>query len=178
MESIQVRGARENNLKSVDVDIPKRRLTVFTGGSGSGKSSLVVGTAAAEARRLIDETYDVFVQNFMPAQPQPDADELRNLTPAILVSQEQMGANTRSTVGTATDAYAVLRTIFAHLGEPVLHAPVRFSFNDPRGMCPECSGAERLSAIDDDELDAPDKSLHEGDIDFQVYAARAWARNL
>ncbi|HHV22789.1 MAG TPA: excinuclease ABC subunit UvrA [Propionibacterium sp.] len=178
MESIQVRGARENNLKSVDVDIPKRRLTVFTGVSGSGKSSLVFGTVAAEARRLIDETYDIFVQNFMPAQPQPDADELRNLTPAILVSQEQMGANTRSTVGTATDAYAVLRTIFAHLGEPVLHAPIRFSFNDPRGMCPECSGAGRVSAIDEDALVDPAKSLNEGAIDFPGYGAGAWAWKL
>ncbi|MDO5498531.1 MAG: excinuclease ABC subunit UvrA [Propionibacteriaceae bacterium] len=178
VESIQVRGARENNLKSVDVDIPKRRLTVFTGVSGSGKSSLVFGTIAAEARRLIDETYEVFVQNFMPAQPQPEADELRNLTPAILVSQEQMGANTRSTVGTATDAYAVLRTIFAHLGEPVLHAPIRFSFNDPRGMCPDCSGAGRVSAIDADALVDRTKSLNEGAIDFPGYAPGAWSWKL
>ncbi|MDO5682209.1 MAG: excinuclease ABC subunit UvrA, partial [Propionibacteriaceae bacterium] len=174
MEAIQVRGARENNLKSVDVDVPKRQLTVFTGVSGSGKSSLVFGTIAAEARRLIDETYEVFVQNFMPAQPQPDADELRNLTPAILVSQDQMGANTRSTVGTATDAYAVLRTIFAHLGEPVLHAPIRFSFNDPRGMCTECAGSGRVSAIDVDALVDPTKSLAEGAIDFPGYGVGTW----
>lgn len=174
MEPIHVRGARENNLKSVDVDIPKRKLSVFTGVSGSGKSSLVFGTIAAEARRLIDETYEVFVQNFMPAQPQPDADELRNLTPAIIVSQEQMGANTRSTVGTATDAYAVLRTIFAHLGDPALHAPIRFSFNDPRGMCPDCEGAGRVSAIDEDALVDPTRSLNDGAIDFPGFGTGSW----
>lgn len=174
MESIQVRGARENNLKSIDVDVPKRQLTVFTGVSGSGKSSLVFGTIAAEARRLIDETYEVFVQNFMPAQPQPDADELRNLTPAILVSQEQLGANTRSTVGTATDAYAVLRTIYAHLGEPRLHSPIRFSFNDPRGMCPECDGTGRVSAVDADALVDRTKSLADGAIDFPGFGPGTW----
>ena len=171
---IRVRGARENNLKSVDIDIPKRRLTVFTGVSGSGKSSLVFGTIAAESRRLIDETYEVFVQNFMPSQPQPDADELAGLTPAIIVSQEQLGANVRSTVGTTTDAYSILRALFANLGDPVLRSPLRFSFNDPSGMCPVCEGLGRRSAIAAERLVDFNKSLNEGAIDFPNYNVGGW----
>src|SRR4051812_29074686 len=115
---IQVRGARENNLRDVSLDIPKRRLTVFTGVSGSGKSSLVFGTIAAESQRLINETYSAFVQGFMPSLGRPDVDVLGGLTTAIIVDQERMGANVRSTVGTATDANAMLRILFSRLGEP------------------------------------------------------------
>src|ERR1043165_6724421 len=113
---IRVQGARENNLKDVSLEIPKRCLTVFTGVSGSGKSSLVFGTVAAESQRLINETYSAFLQLFMPNIPRPDVDELRNLSAAIVVDQERMGSNSRSTVGTATDAYAMLRIIFSRLG--------------------------------------------------------------
>ena len=116
--NIEVRGARENNLRDVSVDIPKRKLTVFTGVSGSGKSSLVFGTIAAESRRLINETYTAFLQNFMPSQPRPDVDSLQNLSAAIIVDQERMGANSLSTVGTATDAYSMLRIIFSRAGSP------------------------------------------------------------
>src|ERR687889_2444641 len=128
---IRVHGARENNLKDVHVEIPKRRLTVFTGVSGSGKSSLVFGTIAAESQRLINETYSAFVQGFMPTLGRPDVDVLEGLTTAIIVDQERMGANTRSTVGTATDANAMLRILFSRLGQPHIGTPQAFSFNVP-----------------------------------------------
>ena len=126
---IRVQGARENNLKDVSVEIPKRRLTVFTGVSGSGKSSLVFGTIAAESQRLINETYSAFVQGFMPTLARPDVDVLDGLTTAILVDQERMGANPRSTVGTVTDANAMLRIVFSRLGQPHIGPPSAFSFN-------------------------------------------------
>ncbi len=173
-EHISVRGAREHNLKGVDVDIPKRRLTVFTGVSGSGKSSLVFGTIAAESRRLIDETYDAFVQGFMPPSPQPEVDSLEGLTAAILVGQDQMGANSRSTVGTATDAYTMLRVLWSRVGTPRLESSVLFSFNDPRGMCMACEGLGRVSAIDVDAIVDRRKSLNEGAIDFPNYQVGSW----
>src|SRR5918999_1722487 len=128
---IRVQGARENNLKDVSVEIPKRRLTVFTGVSGSGKSSLVFGTIAAESQRLINETYSTFVQGFMPALARPDVDVLDGLTTAILVDQERMGADTRSTVGTVTDANAMLRILFSRLGKPHIGPPPAYAFNVP-----------------------------------------------
>src|SRR3954449_5153415 len=126
---IRVHGARENNLKDVSIEIPKRRLTVFTGVSGSGKSSLVFDTIAAESQRLINETYSAFVQGFMPTLARPDVDLLEGLTTAIIVDQERMGANVRSTVGTATDANALLRIVFSRLGQPHIGSPQAFSFN-------------------------------------------------
>ena len=128
---IRVHGARENNLKNVSVEIPKRRLTVFTGISGSGKSSLVFATIAAESQRLINETYSAFVQGFMPTLARPDVDVLDGLTTAIIVDQERMGGNPRSTVGTATDANAMLRILFSRLGQPHIGTPKAFSFNVP-----------------------------------------------
>src|SRR6476619_5582855 len=128
---IRVHGARENNLKDISVEIPKRRLTVFTGVSGSGKSSLVFATIAAESRRLINETYSAFVQGFMPSQARPDVDVLEGLTTAIIVDQDRMGANVRSTVGTATDANALLRILFSRLGTPYVGPQTAFSFNVP-----------------------------------------------
>src|SRR5215213_1880517 len=128
---IRVHGARENNLKDVSVEIPKRRLTVFTGVSGSGKSSLVFDTIAAESQRMINETYSAFVQGFMPNLARPEVDLLEGLTTAILVDQERMGANPRSTVGTATDANAMLRILFSRLGTPHIGSPQAFSFNVP-----------------------------------------------
>ena len=126
---IRVQGARENNLKDVDIEIPKRRLTVFTGVSGSGKSSLVFDTIAAESQRLINETYSTFVQGFMPTLARPDVDVLDGLTTAIIVDQERIGANPRSTVGTVTDANALLRIVFSRLGTPHIGSPHAFSFN-------------------------------------------------
>src|SRR6476660_3666484 len=163
--AIEVRGARENNLRDVNLDIPKRRLTVFTGVSGSGKSSLVFGTIAAESQRLINETYSAFVQGFMPTLGRPDVDSLEGLTTAIIVDQERMGANSRSTVGTVTDANALLRVLFSRLAKPHIGGPQAYSFNIPSvqgggalkiergggktvsrtfsqqgGMCPRCEG--------------------------------------
>src|SRR5438132_11674927 len=128
---IRVHGARENNLKDVSIEIPKRRLTVFTGVSGSGKSSLVFDTIAAESQRLINETYSTFVQTFMPTLSRPDVDVLEGLTTAIIVDQERMGTNPRSTVGTATDAHAMLRILFSRIGQPHIGSPQAFSFNVP-----------------------------------------------
>jgi len=128
---IRVHGARVNNLRDVSVEIPKRRLTVFTGVSGSGKSSLVFGTIAAESQRLINETYSAFVQGFMPTLPRPEVDLLEGLTTAIIIDQERMGTNPRSTVGTATDANALLRILFSRVGQPHIGPPNAFSFNVP-----------------------------------------------
>ncbi|MER5965149.1 excinuclease ABC subunit UvrA [Streptomyces sp. NPDC002057] len=171
---IQVRGARENNLRNVDVDLPKRRLTVFTGVSGSGKSSLVFGTIAAESQRLINETYSAFLQSFMPSLARPDVDGLHNLSAAIVVDQERMGANSRSTVGTATDAYTMLRIVFSRLGTPHVGTSGAFSFNLPEGMCPRCEGAGQVSDIDVDELVDRTKSLNEGAITVPGYAVDSW----
>jgi excinuclease UvrABC ATPase subunit len=171
---IQVRGARENNLADISLDIPKRRLTVFTGVSGSGKSSLVFGTIAAESQRLINETYTAFIQSFMPSLARPDVDALHNLSAAILVDQERMGANARSTVGTATDASTMLRIIFSRLGRPYVGPSMHFSFNLPDGMCPECEGLGRVSAVDVDELVDVDRTLNEGAITVPNFGVGTW----
>ncbi|WP_433604054.1 ATP-binding cassette domain-containing protein [Dactylosporangium sp. CA-139114] len=171
---IQVHGARENNLKNVSVEIPKRRLTVFTGVSGSGKSSLVFGTIAAESQRLINETYSAFVQGFMPSLARPDVDLLEGLTTAIIVDQERMGANSRSTVGTATDANAMLRIVFSRLGEPSAGPAFHYSFNVPAGACPRCEGMGTVTDIDLDELFDKNKSLAEGAITVPGYTVDGW----
>ncbi|BDZ46224.1 hypothetical protein GCM10025866_21330 [Naasia aerilata] len=171
---IRVQGARENNLKDVSVEIPKRRLTVFTGVSGSGKSSLVFGTIAAESQRLINETYSAFVQGFMPTLARPDVDLLEGLTTAIIVDQERMGANSRSTVGTATDANAMLRIVFSRLGEPSAGPSFNYSFNLPTGACPRCEGMGSVTDIDVDELFDRDKSLADGAIRIPGYTADGW----
>jgi excinuclease UvrABC ATPase subunit len=173
-DQIRVRGARENNLKDVDVDIPKRRLTVFTGVSGSGKSSLVFGTIAAESQRLINETYPAFVQGFMSSLGRPDVDSLENLSAAIIVDQERMGANSRSTVGTATDVNAMLRIVFSRLGDPYIGPSFYFGFNAPEGMCPDCEGLGHVTDIDLDELFDRSKTLNEGAITIPGYNADGW----
>ncbi len=171
---IEVRGARENNLRDVSLDIPKRRLSVFTGVSGSGKSSLVFGTIAAESQRLINETYTAFIQSFMPSLGRPDADGLRNLSAAIVVDQERMGANSRSTVGTATDAYTMLRIIYSRLGTPHIGTSTHFSFNSAEGMCPRCEGLGQVSEIDIDQLVDRDRSLSEGAITVPNFTVGSW----
>lgn len=197
---IRVQGARENNLKDVSVGIPKRRLTVFTGVSGSGKSSLVFGTIAAESQRLINETYSAFVQGFMPTLARPDVDVLHGITTAILVDQERMGANARSTVGTATDANAMLRILFSRLGQPHIGPPSAFAFNVPSvkatgvitvdkgegsqavkqtfnrlgGMCPRCEGMGAVSDFDLTALYDASKSLNEGAITIPGYSMDGW----
>ncbi|WP_200904374.1 ATP-binding cassette domain-containing protein [Streptomyces yangpuensis] len=171
---IQVRGARENNLADISLDIPKRRLTVFTGVSGSGKSSLVFGTIAAESQRMINETYTAFVQSFMPALGRPDVDGLHNLSAAIVVDQERMGAGSRSTVGTATDAYTMLRIIYSRVGTPHIGTSSAFSFNNPEGMCPRCEGVGEVSDIDVDQLVDRELSLNEGAITVPGFAVDSW----
>jgi excinuclease UvrABC ATPase subunit len=171
---IEVRGARENNLADVSLDLPKRRLTAFTGVSGSGKSSLVFGTIAAESKRLINETYSAFLQQFMPNVNRPDVDSLRNLSAAIIVDQERMGANSRSTVGTATDAYTMLRIIFSRLGDPHVGTSIAYSFNAAEGMCPVCEGIGRVSTVDIAELVDVDKSLNEGAITVPNFTPDTW----
>ncbi|GLW63675.1 ABC transporter [Actinomadura rubrobrunea] len=196
---IRVHGARENNLKNISVEIPKRRLTVFTGVSGSGKSSLVFGTIAAESQRLINETYSAFVQGFMPSLSRPEVDVLDGLTTAIIVDQERIGANARSTVGTVTDANALLRILFSRLGEPHVGPPNAFSFNVPSvqakgaitvergnrkaekvtfsragGMCPRCEGMGSVTDFDLSQLYDADKSLSEGALTIPGYSMDGW----
>ena len=172
---IRVQGARVNNLKDISVEIPKRRLTVFTGISGSGKSSLVFGTIAAESQRLINETYSAFVQGFMPTLARPEVDLLEGLTTAIIVDQERMGANSRSTVGTATDANAMLRIVFSRLGEPSAGPSFHYSFNLPAGACPRCEGMGSVTDIDLTRLYDENKPLAEGAITIPGYKADGWA---
>ena len=171
---IRVRGARENNLQNVSLDIPKRRLTVFTGVSGSGKSSLVFGTIAAESQRLINETYSAFVQGFMPSLGRPDVDTLENLSAAIIVDQERMGANSRSTLGTATDVNAMLRIVFSRLGQPHVGPSFYFGFNAPEGMCPKCEGLGHVTDIDLAGLFDDTKTLNEGAITIPGYSPDGW----
>jgi excinuclease UvrABC ATPase subunit len=199
-DRIRVHGARENNLKDVSVEIPKRRLTVFTGVSGSGKSSLVFDTIAAESQRLINETYSAFVQGFMPTLDRPDVDVLDGLTTAIIIDQERMGANPRSTVGTATDANAMLRILFSRLGQPHIGSPQAFSFNVASisgagavtmeragrtvkerrsfsitgGMCPRCEGMGRVTDLDLSQLYDDSKSLNEGALTIPGYSMDGW----
>src|SRR3712207_5242076 len=197
---IRVQGERENNLKDVSVEIPKRRLTVFTGVSGSGKSSLVFGTIAAESQRMINETYSAFVQGFMPTLSRPDVDLLDGLTTAIIVDQERMGANPRSTVGTATDANAMLRILFSRLGDPHIGSPNAYSFNVPSvrasgaitvekggktkaekatfnrlgGMCPRCEGMGSMNDFDLTALYDDSKSLADGALTVPGYSMDGW----
>ncbi|CAM3331102.1 ATP-binding cassette domain-containing protein [Stackebrandtia soli] len=194
---IRVRGARENNLKDISVEIPKRRLTVFTGVSGSGKSSLVFGTIAAESQRMINETYSAFVQGFMPSMARPEVDLLEGLTTAIIVDQERMGANSRSTVGTATDVNAMLRILFSRIGDPHIGSPQAFAFNIPSvkgsgaitvgdkkavkqtysltgGMCPRCEGRGSVSDIDLSQLYDDSKSIAEGAFTIPGWKSDSW----
>jgi excinuclease UvrABC ATPase subunit len=170
---IQVRGARENNLRDVSLDVPKRRLTVFTGVSGSGKSSLVFGTIAAESQRMINETYSAFLQSFMGSPARPDVDALHNLSAAIVVDQERMGANARSTLGTATDAYTMLRIVFSRLGSPSAGSALAYSFN-AEGMCPGCEGLGKVSSLDLDQLVDRSKSINEGAITVPNFSVDGW----
>jgi excinuclease ABC A subunit len=196
---IRVQGARENNLKDISVEIPKRRLTVFTGVSGSGKSSLVFGTIAAESQRMINETYSAFVQGFMPTLARPEVDVLEGLTTAIIVDQERMGANSRSTVGTVTDANAMLRVLWSRLGKPHIGSSNAFSFNIPSvraagsitiekdarkaekvtftrtgGMCPRCEGMGSVTDIDLSQLFDENRSLNDGALTIPGYTADGW----
>src|SRR5215204_1176601 len=200
-DRIRVHGARVNNLKDLSLEIPKRRLTVFTGVSGSGKSSLVFGTIAAESQRLINETYSAFVQGFMPTLARPEVDVLEGLTTAISIDQERMGANPRSTVGTATDTNAMLRILFSRLGQPHIGSPNAYSFNVASvkasgaitvergadktetkratftrlgGMCPRCEGVGSVNDFDVSALYDATLSLNEGALKIPGYSMDGW----
>src|SRR5918995_1176820 len=147
-EYIEIRGARENNLKDVTLSIPKRKITIFTGVSGSGKSSIVFDTIATEAQRQLNENFSMFVRNFLPRYPQPQADAIENLSMAVIVDQKRLGGGSTSTVGTITDIYTLLRLPFSRVGQPHHGYANAFSFNDPQGMCPECNGMGRKIGIE------------------------------
>ncbi len=177
-EYIEIRGARENNLKNVSLKIPKRKITIFTGVSGSGKSSIVFDTIATEAQRQLNENFSMFVRAFLPRYAQPDADAIENLSMAIVVDQKRLGGGSHSTMGTITDIYAVLRRLYSSIGKPsVGHANV-FSFNDPKGMCPNCNGLGRKVGVDLDLFLDKSKTLNEGAILFNDYAVDSWGWNL
>src|SRR2546430_2424956 len=173
-EYIEIRGARENNLKNISLRIPKRKITIFTGVSGSGKSSIVFDTIASEARRQLNETFSTFVRNFLPHYAQPDADAIENLSMAIVVDQKHLGGGSHSTVGTITDIYSLLRLLFSRAGQPYVGSAIAFSFNDPRGMCPECNGIGRKIGVDLDKFLDKSKSLNDGAILFPDYAVGNW----
>src|ERR1051325_582098 len=177
-EYIEIRGARENNLKDVSLRIPKRKITIFTGVSGSGKSSIVFDTIASEARRQLNETFSTFVRNFLPRYAQPDADAIENLSMAIVVDQKRLGGGSHSTVGTITDIYSVLRLLYSRVGQPFIGYSNAFSFNDPQGMCPNCNGIGRKIDVDLDKFLDTSKSLNEGAILFPDYAVDSWGWSL
>src|SRR3990167_3633180 len=163
-EYIELRGAHENNLKDVNLKIPKRKITIFTGVSGSGKSSIVFDTIAAEAQRLLNDNFSMFVQNFLPHISQPAVEEIKNLSMAVIVDQKQLGGGSSSTVGTVTDISTALRLLFSRVGEPQIGFANQFSFNDPSGMCPECNGLGQKKALDFEMAFDMSKSLNEGAI--------------
>jgi excinuclease UvrABC ATPase subunit len=177
-EYIEVRGARENNLKNVSLRIPKRKITIFTGVSGSGKSSIVFDTIANEALRLLNENFSLFVRNFLPRYPQPEADAIENLSMAIVVDQKRLGGGSHSTVGTVTDIYSILRRLFWRIGQPFVGPVNVFSFNDPQGMCPNCNGLGRKLDVDLNKFLDKSKSLNEGAILFPEYAVNSWGWSL
>lgn len=169
LENIVIKGARENNLKNVTVEVPKNKITVFTGVSGSGKSSLVFDTIAAESQRQLNELFPSFVKHRLPHYGQPEADALENLSPAVIIDQKRLGGNARSTVGTATDIYTLLRLLFSRIGSPHVGDSSVFSFNHPNGMCPECEGLGKVVSIDTELLFDTSKSLNEGAIRFPTF---------
>jgi excinuclease UvrABC ATPase subunit len=173
-EFIEIRGARENNLKNVSLRIPKRQITVFTGVSGSGKSSIVFDTIASEARRQLNETFSTFVRNFLPRYAQPDVDTIENLSMAIVVDQKHLGGGSHSTVGTITDIYSLLRLLYSRVGQPNVSNRLAFSFNDPQGMCPECNGMGRKIGVDLDAFLDTSRSLNQGALLYPDYAVDSW----
>ncbi|WP_458122656.1 ATP-binding cassette domain-containing protein [Paenibacillus sp. Z3-2] len=177
-DHIIISGARENNLKNVSLLIPKRKITVFTGVSGSGKSSIVFDTIAAESTRLLNENFSMFVRNFLPRIPQPDTDAIENLSMAVIVDQKRLGGGSHSTVGTITDIAPILRLLFSRVGQPHFGQASLFSFNDPQGMCPECSGLGRRLGVDVRKAVDMSCSLREGAIKLPDYAVDGWEWNM
>jgi len=176
-EYIEIRGARENNLKNISLRIPKRKITIFTGVSGSGKSSIVFDTVATEAQRQMNENFSMFIRTFLPRYSQPDADAIENLSMPIVVDQKRLGGGSHSTMGTITDIYPVLRRLYSHIGKPHVGHTNVFSFNDPKGMCPNCNGLGRKVGVDLELFLDKSKTLNEGAILFHEYAVGSWYWN-
>jgi excinuclease UvrABC ATPase subunit len=171
---IEIRGARENNLKNISIDIPKHQITVFTGVSGSGKSSLVFDTIAAEAQRQLNETFTSFVQGFMPSYGQPDVDSISHLNAPIIINQKRVGGGSRSTVGTFTDISVLLRLLFSRVGQPYAGPALAFGFNNPQGMCLECEGIGKTVQLDLAKLLDKTKSLNDGAILHPEFKVGGW----
>ena len=164
--SIIIRNLRQNNLKNVSLDIPKGKIVVFTGVSGSGKSSIVFDTIAAESQRQMNETYPAFIRGRLPKYEKPNADRIDNLSASVIVDQSRLGGNARSTVGTISDMYAALRLLYSRIGQPGAGTASCFSFNDPHGMCPECAGLGRVMTVDVEARLDPEKTWNEGMADL------------
>lgn len=177
-EYIVLSGARENNLKNVSLRIPKRKITIFTGVSGSGKSSIVFDTIAAESTRLLNENFSMFVRTFLPRVPQPDTDAIENLSMAVIVDQKRLGGGSHSTMGTITDISPILRLLFSRVGQPHIGPAHLFSFNDPQGMCPECNGIGRKLGVDMSKAVDMTKSLNEGALMLPDYSVNGWEWNM
>ncbi|EFU40798.1 ABC transporter related protein [Paenibacillus vortex V453] len=177
-EYIVISGARENNLKNVSLRIPKRKITIFTGVSGSGKSSIVFDTIAAESTRLLNENFSMFIRTFLPRVPQPDTDAIENLSMAVIVDQKRLGGGSHSTMGTITDISPILRLLFSRVGQPHVGGANMFSFNDPQGMCPECNGIGRKLGVDMGKAVDMSKSLNEGAIMLPDYSVNGWEWNM
>lgn len=173
-EKIIIQGLKQNNLKNVSLEIPKEKIVVFTGVSGSGKSSIVFDTIAAESQRQMNETYTAFIRGRLPKYKKPRVDFIDNLTASVIIDQSRLGGNARSTVGTISDMYSALRLLFSRIGEPYVGTASYFSFNDPNGMCPECSGIGRILDLDMDQVLAPDKSWNESMVELPAFHAGNW----
>lgn len=178
LEYIVISGARENNLRNVSLKIPKRKITIFTGVSGSGKSSIVFDTIAAESTRLLNENFSMFVRNFLPRVPQPDTDGIENLSMSVIVDQKRLGGGSHSTMGTITDISPILRLLFSRVGRPQIGQAYMFSFNDPQGMCPECNGLGRRLVVDLSKALDTSKSLRQGAIQLPDYKVDGWEWNM
>lgn len=174
MKNIIIKGARQNNLKNVSLSLPKHQLTVFTGKSGSGKSSLVFSTIAAESERLLNETYSTYIQNQLTHYEKPDVDSIQNLPVSMVISQKRLGGNSRSTVGTISDIYSAVRLLWSRIGQPFVGYSNEFSFNNSAGMCERCQGLGYVEEIDIDELLDYDKSLNEHGINFPTFGPDHW----
>lgn len=173
-ENIIVQGARTNNLKNISVAIPKKKITVITGVSGAGKSSLALGTIAAASQRQVNKTYSAYVQQLLPQFPEPDVTRIKNLPFTLVVNQKGIGNNRRSTLGTYTDIYSALRLLFSRIAQPFIGYSMNYSFNNPAGMCPHCEGLGQIRAIDPNKLLNFDKSLNEGAIEFPTFQPGGW----
>lgn len=171
---IVIQGLCQNNLKNISLKIPKQKLVVFTGVSGSGKSSIVFDTIAAESQRQMNETYSAYVRGRLPKYEKPKAERIENLSPSVIIDQNPLGGNARSTVGTISDMYSALRLLYSRIGEPYVGTPSCFSFNSPGGMCPECSGLGKVMTLDVLPLIVEDKSWNEGMVELPTFRVGNW----